>query len=201
MMFGFAHWRKPVSQLIATGSVAVLLLTEASPSPVLKVATEVAGILLIGAAVLGRIWCALYIAGRKNTELCVDGPYSLCRNPLYVFSSLGVAGFACVAGSLLLGLALVPIFWGYHHFVIKAEEMNLRGLFGAAYENYCARVPRIFPRPALYWSRARLTIDSRTMLRALSDVSWFLIALALTEIIEPFQGLAAHYAQGALLNT
>lgn len=195
MMVGFARWRKPVSRLIATGFLVTLLLTDASPSPVLNMTTEVSGILLISAAVLGRIWCALYIAGRKNAELCVDGPYSLCRNPLYLFSSVGVVGFAFVAGSLPLGLALVPVFWGYHHFVIKAEEANLRALFGAAYAEYCARVPRIIPRPALYWSRTHVLVDSRIMLRALSEVAWFLIALALTEIIEPWQGFVTHSAQ------
>jgi protein-S-isoprenylcysteine O-methyltransferase Ste14 len=31
-----------------------------------------------------RLWSTLYIGGRKRVVLVSDGPYSLCRNPLYV---------------------------------------------------------------------------------------------------------------------
>src|SRR6185503_11217281 len=44
------------------------------------------GMVFIGLCVVGRIWCSLYIGGRKNFELIQDGPYSLVRNPLYLFS-------------------------------------------------------------------------------------------------------------------
>ena len=52
------------------------------------------GYALIGVGAVGRMWCGVYIAGRKNKELCQDGPYSLCRNPLYVFSFIGTVGVA-----------------------------------------------------------------------------------------------------------
>ena len=44
-----------------------------------------AGMILVGIASLGRMWCSLYIAGYKDDKLVTDGPYSLCRNPLYFF--------------------------------------------------------------------------------------------------------------------
>ena len=47
---------------------------------------EMAGIMLILVAILGRIWCTLYIGGRKCAEVVDSGPYSVIRNPLYVFS-------------------------------------------------------------------------------------------------------------------
>ncbi|MCB1105607.1 MAG: isoprenylcysteine carboxylmethyltransferase family protein [Cephaloticoccus sp.] len=184
----FARWRKPFSRVIGAAFIALLVLTDSPPSPLLDLTAKISGILLIGAAVLGRIWCALYIAGRKNAELCIDGPYSICRNPLYVFSFFGAVGFAFAIGALPLGLALVPLFWGYHHFVIKAEEAHLRSLFGTAYADYCAKVPRLFPMPSLYWSRSRLTIDLHNTLRALSEVAWFLVALAIAEVIGHLRG-------------
>lgn len=183
LTLGFARWRKPISRVIGAAFLALLVLTDSPPAPLLDLTAKVCGILLISAAALGRIWCALYIAGRKNAELCTDGPYSLCRNPLYVFSFLGAVGFAFAVGALPLGLALVPVFWGYHHFVIQSEEAQLRSLFGSAYADYCARVPRFLPRPGLYWSRARLTIDLHNVIRALSEVAWFLVALAVAEVI------------------
>jgi protein-S-isoprenylcysteine O-methyltransferase Ste14 len=189
----FERWRKSISRALAVLIIAFLILSDPSHMAWLNLPLKIAGVLFIGAAVLGRIWCALYIAGRKNTDLCSDGPYSLCRNPLYFFSFFGAIGFAFVAGSLSVGMALVPLFWCYHHFVIKNEEARLSALFGAAYETYRATVPRIIPRPNLYWSRPCLTVDPHVMLRAISEVAWFLIALALSEMIEPLQRTAKRY--------
>lgn len=185
---GFARWRKSWSRLLAVAFLALLIFTTSPHSPFLDLAIEIIGILFIIAAVLGRVWCALYIAGRKNSELCADGPYSICRNPLYLFSFLGTVGIAFLAGSVPLALVLVPIFWGYHHFVIRAEEMNLRSLFGSAYTDYCAKVPRVLPNPGLYWSRSQLIIAPHVILRALSEVAWFLVALAIFEVIEHLRG-------------
>jgi len=51
-----------------------------------------AGILLAGVGALGRLWCSLYIGGRKTHELVSAGPYGWCRNPLYLFSLIGALG-------------------------------------------------------------------------------------------------------------
>ncbi len=55
---------------------------------------EAFGISLIVAAIIGRMWCTLYIGGRKSAEIVQSGPYSVTRNPLYVFSSIGAVGIA-----------------------------------------------------------------------------------------------------------
>jgi protein-S-isoprenylcysteine O-methyltransferase Ste14 len=98
---GFERWRKSISRALAVLIIASLIMSEPPSAAWLKLMLRIAGVLFIGAAVLGRIWCALYIAGRKNTDLCIDGPYSICRNPLYLFSFFGAVGFAFVAGSRL----------------------------------------------------------------------------------------------------
>ena len=53
---------------------------------------EITGIGLIGVAIIGRLWCTLYLGGRKAAEVVTKGPYSIARNPLYVFSAIGSAG-------------------------------------------------------------------------------------------------------------
>ena len=47
---------------------------------------EMAGLVLILVCILGRTWCTLYIGGLKKRELVTAGPYSVVRNPLYVFT-------------------------------------------------------------------------------------------------------------------
>ena len=68
--------------------------------------TEVVGALLVIAGVLGRFWSILYSGGRKNQTIVQDGPYSICRHPLYLFSTIAVVGFGVLMGSLILTVVL-----------------------------------------------------------------------------------------------
>ena len=70
---------------------------------------EQIGIILIIACVLGRCWAILYIGGNKNRRLVTAGPYSLCRNPLYLFSIMGVVGFGFVLQSLVYAVVLTSV--------------------------------------------------------------------------------------------
>ena len=80
-------------------------------------------------------------------ELVVEGPYRWSRNPMVTcllgamlgeaigFSSTGILMMFCIV--LILG----------HLQVTRIEEPLLRQRYGAAYEDYCRRVPRWLPRP------------------------------------------------------
>ncbi|SDZ17016.1 Phospholipid methyltransferase [Jannaschia faecimaris] len=67
---------------------------------------ESVGILLVIAGVLGRVWSILYIGGHKNAVVMQDGPYSVCRHPLYLASTTAVLGFGLMLGSIILTVAL-----------------------------------------------------------------------------------------------
>ena len=110
--------------------------------------TRLFGTLLIVAAVLGRFWAILYIGARKNKEVMQDGPYSLCRHSLYLFSTLGVAGFGLLLGSWLLAGVVTLVIYAILSRTAAREENFLRAEFGAAYEAYAQGVPRILPRRA-----------------------------------------------------
>lgn len=104
------------------------------------------GLYLVLAAIKGRIWCMLYIGGRKNESLVTEGPYARCRNPLYFYSAMGVAGISMATGMVSVVLATLIIFMVAYHFVIQGEESRLRSLHGERYRRYCQSVPRFWPR-------------------------------------------------------
>lgn len=145
---------------------------------------EVSGIFLIILAVLGRFWAILYIGGMKNMTVMQYGPYSVCRHPLYLFSTIGVVGLGLMLGSLLL-----TVFLGGAAFLILSataarEENFLRSQFGAAYDAYAARVPRIWPRPSLFRTGATVTVQLNTLRTNFADALVFLAFIPLAELME-----------------
>jgi protein-S-isoprenylcysteine O-methyltransferase Ste14 len=82
---------------------------------------------------------------RKNEALATAGPYAYTRNPLYLGSLLIGIGFAVMARSWWVGLALVVMFFAIYMPVIRDEEKFLRSRF-PEFEDYARRVPRIVPR-------------------------------------------------------
>jgi hypothetical protein len=83
---------------------------------------------------------------RKDRELATGGPYATTRNPLYLGSSLMAAGFIVAGRSWPAGLLVGIYFAVFYYAVMRNEEEDLRKRFGAAFEDYAARVPLFFPR-------------------------------------------------------
>jgi len=146
-------------------------------------ALHATGVLLVFAAVLGRFWAILYIGGRKNAEVMQDGPYSICRHPLYLFSSLGVIGFGLLLGSLEIAAGLgLAVFLVLRH-IAECEERFLCYKFGPAYEDYRARVPRMLPDLRLFRTTPAITVSVGTLRRNSADALVFLAAIPLAEAI------------------
>lgn len=79
-------------------------------------------------------------------HLVVGGLYRYVRNPMYVAVTALILGQGLLFGSarvLEYGLA---IWAGFYLFVLIYEEPTLRRSFGREYDEFCANVPRWFPR-------------------------------------------------------
>jgi len=182
--------RKPASRLI----VFMLLLTALLTVPInfedgLHEALEIVGFLLLITAGLGRIWCSIYIAGRKDKILCTDGPYSICRNPLYLFSFLGVVGAFLALQSILLTIIASAFFLLYYQFVMKSEERRLHDLFKGSFSDYISTTPRFIPSFSSYHSHVTERITSTKVIeRGLREVVWFFVAIVFIDIIEKVHG-------------
>lgn len=142
---------------------------------------SVAALLLVGFAVLGRIWCSVFIAGRKDAELVVEGPYSLCRHPLYTLSLIGGLGLGLATHSWLLTLATLAFLTVMFTTAARAEERLLGSLHGAAYERYRDTTPRFVPRGS--WSTApeHVQVRATVLWKAFLDGGSFIVLLAMIE--------------------
>jgi protein-S-isoprenylcysteine O-methyltransferase Ste14 len=142
------------------------------------------GWVLVAICVAGRIWCGSYLCGFKNDNLVTDGPYSLSRNPLYLFSFFGGLGIMLITETLLLPALFAFLFWTYYPHVIRQEEETLLSRHGAAFAAYCARVPRFWPNFSLYSEPASYVVSAAHFRKHLADVLWFVIAGGIVEFIE-----------------
>jgi len=82
---------------------------------------------------------------RKDQELATSGPYATTRNPLYLGSAFLATGFIIAGHSWWAGLLVAAYFAVFYIAVIRDEERHLRERFGAAFDEYAARVPVFFP--------------------------------------------------------
>lgn len=114
----------------------------------------VTGMTLIVLGAMLHVWskAALW----QNRQLSMDGPYRFTRNPFYLANLLIDGGLLVIIARWEIALPALPIWaWIYHH-TIAQEEATLRGLFGAAFDEYCRRVPRFFPWPGRLLHRERV---------------------------------------------
>ena len=118
---------------------AIIFLWIAKPSP----ASLAWSLLLVFPGIALRAYASGYV--KKNRELTVTGPYAHTRNPLYLGSLSIALGFAVAAQNwwVLAGIAI--LFFAIYLPVIRSEEQFLRGVF-PGFDDYCRRVPRLFPR-------------------------------------------------------
>lgn len=150
---------------------------------------EVVGLSFIVLAIVGRMWCTLYIGGRKSAEIVRTGPYSVTRNPLYVFSTLGAIGIGAQTGSLIVALGFGVLCYVAFSIVIRTEEAFLKGTFGAPYVKYCSEVPRFFPRPSLFQDEERLSVKPDRVYRTMLDGLVFFVAYPAFEFVEYLQSI------------
>jgi hypothetical protein len=143
-----------------------------------------AGCVLVGIATVGRLWCAQYISGYKDDTLIMDGPYSICRNPLYFFSFLGAIGVGLCTESVILAVIIAVVFVGMYPIVIQSEERKLSDKFGKSYDQYTTKVPRFFPDISLFREPAEYVVNTRVFRREVFDAIYFIWLVGLFEFVE-----------------
>ncbi len=101
------------------------------------------------------LWCAkdFAVKGRGTPapydppkQLVIVGLYRFVRNPMYVGVTLILLGEAALFSEATLLLYAALVLLAFHLRVRLYEEPTLQRLFGEAFRQYCAKVPRWLPR-------------------------------------------------------
>jgi protein-S-isoprenylcysteine O-methyltransferase Ste14 len=125
------------------------------------VATTSLGWLLLAGGIGLRLWGTLYLGGRRGRVLVSEGPYSLCRNPLYVGSFLVAMSVAAFLESLTIAAAVLVAAAVYVWGPIRAEERVLAETLGDDYVRYRAETPCFLPRPSRFRTGPRIDVSAR----------------------------------------
>jgi len=109
------------------------------------------GILLVAISWILPVW-AIVLFRREGTEveptsptnrkLITSGPYQFTRNPMYLGLVILTLGIATWVGAWPMFGAPIALFATANWVHIPFEEAKMRRQFGAAYDNYVARVRR-----------------------------------------------------------
>lgn len=158
-------------------------------SPATEVILFLIGTILVGIGSLGRLWCTLYIAGNKTGTLVTEGPFSLCRNPLYFFSLLGGIGVGLATETLTFPLLIIVFFAFWYPLVIKNEETRLLELHGDKYIEYCRNVPRFLPSSSAFVEPENYQVRVRKFRKAIFDALWFIWLVGLLEVAEGLRSI------------
>ena len=154
-----------------------------SATPVAYALITNLGLVLIAACIVGRTWCTLYIGGQKKRRLTVHGPYSVVRNPLYVFTIVGTAGVGAQSGSLFVTLFFAASAAAMFLLVVRHEERFLASRFGNDFTAYARRVPRFWPRFSLWQEAPVILVNPYLVRRSFLDGCVFLVVLPLAELL------------------
>ena len=181
------HQRTGLSKLVAVVAFILLALTQShwelqDESVATFLFSTGLGLAAIGST--GRIWCSFFISGRKDGELVTEGPYSISRNPLYVFSCIGLVGVGLSTETLTYPLLFLVIFGLYYPGIMAREERRLEELFGESFRQYRQRVPRFWPNPGLYCEPASWSSNPRLFRRHILSDIWFVWIAAIIELVE-----------------
>jgi protein-S-isoprenylcysteine O-methyltransferase Ste14 len=169
--------------------VLLLLFTQSRwhAQPHLQALVERAGLLAILVCIMGRTWCTLYIGGLKKRELVNKGPYSVVRNPLYLFTCIGAGGIGAQTGSVLVAVLFAACSLAVFQVVARREEAFLAAAFPTGFANYAARVARFWPRLSLWQEAEELRVKPHLVRRTFLDASLFLLAVPVANLAEWLQ--------------
>jgi len=145
---------------------------------------ELGGYVFLLGGLAVRIWCTFYIGGRKSKELITTGPFSICRNPLYIGTFLLSIGVGLCFENLLMLLLVLVIVIPAHVIAVRMEEAHLEKVFAEQYRSYKRRTPRFLPCLRDYHSPGVVSVPVRAIRRIAIDTIAILLLPEIEDLLE-----------------
>lgn len=150
---------------------------------------DMVGLFCLFVCAIGRVYATAFLGGRKNQTVVDYGPFSVVRNPLYVFSLIGITGIALMSNHIVVMLALPVAFYFLYQALIKREECFLEETFGQSYRDYKQAVPRFWPKFSNYRSPETMEVAPKLLFQAARDALLWFLPFALFELVEAAQAV------------
>jgi protein-S-isoprenylcysteine O-methyltransferase Ste14 len=128
--------------LIALPATSPLALGEAAAVAALMLLAF--GLVTAAARAMGANW-SIVARLREGHELVTAGVFAHLRHPIYTAMAAFLLALAIAFGHEFGLILAIPLFGLGTSIRIREEERLLRGEFGAAYDEYAARVKRFLP--------------------------------------------------------
>jgi protein-S-isoprenylcysteine O-methyltransferase Ste14 len=189
LLFKFARLRVAVSRIFAVLVILLIIFTASSikQGGIADVVLQTSGLFLLTVCSIGRLWALLYISGKKTHEVVTDGPYSIVRHPLYLFSFIGAIGIGLVSENILVLAVIIIFYLSYYPLTILSEEKHLTKKYGRAYIDYAQKTPRFLPKPSLYQSPDYFVVNAEIFLKNMAIGMWFVWIFILLNVIDMLQ--------------
>tara|TARA_Y100001970_G_C14215387_1_gene849344 strand:+ start:1805 stop:2422 length:618 start_codon:yes stop_codon:yes gene_type:complete len=167
-----------ISKILLVAFIAILTISDhgSVDNEDLSLALKIVGFILILIGGFGRLWSSLYIEGNKNEKLISGGPYSMMRNPLYVFSFTLLAGYCCAIQSIVVSSVFLSLFVLIYMPTIYNEEKILLSRHSESYKNYYNRTPRFLPSFKLYKGHKQdkmMDVNIKKIQRVIVEIAGF----------------------------
>ncbi len=133
--------------IILTGFLYLFPYLYSPQTPWLEVILDFFGVIVL----LSGTYLRMVARGHKKANsgqghaLVKDGVYGFVRNPMYLGSYLMGVGFILLVWPWWTLPLFTILFYNRFMIQVKGEEAHLLKMFGQGYEDYCLKVPRIFP--------------------------------------------------------
>lgn len=189
VLFRIADLRVLVSRIIGLVILLLLLFTGHSFSQegIIDILFEISGLFLLSICSLGRLWSLMYLSGYKHDRLIIEGPYSMVRHPLYLFTFIGAVGIGLSSENILVLLLVIIFYIIYYPFAIIAEEKMLMRKFGPDCLEYMKRTPRFIPKLSLYKEPEKFEVKTTRFVKNFVDAMWFIWIFPVLHFIEMLQ--------------
>ena len=148
---------------------------------------QLAGLVCIACAALGRVWTSLFIAGHKDTSLVREGPYAALRHPLYALSLLAMLGVGLATRSIAITVILVTAFVAIYLRSARREDALLAQAHGKTHAEYGQRLRAFWPDFRAYHVPESIEVRPRVFWKAFLDAASLLGVYTLIRVADLMQ--------------